>query len=109
METSPGKPAPRRIRCQNCFTLTPKNTKGNQQKRFCSNTCRYEFNRHGSAFGPLKSKIEAMIRIETRPLKKRIVALENELLELKATIRETEPGDRPVLPVSRWEETTRRR
>lgn len=65
---SPGlvPPAPEarkfpRRRCDNCGKLYPQ-TK--PHKRFCKGQCKKEFHQHGSAFGPLKQRIEKMITKE---------------------------------------------
>lgn len=52
-------PTRKRKRCDNCgewFPLTKPN------RRFCNTQCKNEFGSHGSAFGPLKTKIENLIR-----------------------------------------------
>lgn len=49
----------KRKRCDNCgewLELTKVN------RRFCNTECKNEFHSHGSAFGPLKTKIETLIR-----------------------------------------------
>lgn len=51
----------KRFRCHNCDKLTIKNPTQPKQ-RFCSDACRYEYNKHGAAFGPLKAKLEKLVR-----------------------------------------------
>lgn len=49
----------KRKRCENCdkkFPLTKPN------RRFCTTACKNEYGRHGSAFGPLKIKLEKLVR-----------------------------------------------
>jgi len=66
----------RRRRCVNCNRLYKPRK---EHQRFCTdavkddpNHCRREFNRHGSAFGPLKIKLEKLVMKTVREI------LENE-------------------------------
>lgn len=49
----------KRKRCRNCDKKFPL-TKPNRQ--FCTTACKNEYGRHGSAFGPLKIKLEKLVR-----------------------------------------------
>ena len=52
-------PRYKRKRCRNCdakFPLTKPN------RLFCSTACKNEYGRHGSAFGPLRVKLEKLVR-----------------------------------------------
>jgi hypothetical protein len=52
-------PRYKRKRCRNCdakFLLTKPN------RLFCSTACKNEYGRHGSAFGPLRVKLEKLVR-----------------------------------------------
>lgn len=83
-EGTPGEIPPkhyRRMRCDNCFAPTPKRT-GN--KRFCSDQCRKEFHRHGSAFGPLRVKLEKIIAQATRELRAELEAAKLRIARLEA-------------------------
>jgi hypothetical protein len=51
---------PKRFRCHNCDKLTVKNP-AQPKQRFCCDACRYEYNKHGAAFGPLRSKLEKLV------------------------------------------------
>lgn len=51
---------PRR-RCDNCGEFYPQTRK---HKRFCKEQCKKEFHQHGAAFGPLKQRLEKLIRKE---------------------------------------------
>ena len=53
------KPKQKRRRCRNCDALFPL-TKPNRQ--FCKIECKNEYNRYGAAFGPLKAKLEKLVR-----------------------------------------------
>lgn len=52
-----------RKKCDNCDKPFPITRPG---RRFCTTACRTEFHTHGSAFGPLRDKIQKLIEIETR-------------------------------------------
>lgn len=78
-------PPRKRKRCQNCFKLF--STKLNWKTRkvlFCSDACRKEFHHHGSAFGPLRIKLEKMIDARFRELVQKIAALEQRVGRLEA-------------------------
>jgi hypothetical protein len=47
-----------KARCKNCPKFFPK-TRPNRE--FCSQDCKDEFNRHGSAFGPLRERLTKLI------------------------------------------------
>lgn len=54
-------PKLRQIHCRNCGkrSSVPPNV---QVKLFCSPLCKAEYHRHGSAFGPLKTKLENLVK-----------------------------------------------
>jgi hypothetical protein len=52
-----------RRRCDNCGKFYLK-TRDN--KKYCSLQCKDEFNRHGSAFGPLKDYLTKLIKKESK-------------------------------------------
>lgn len=58
LKANPKAPLKRK-RCKNCPKLFWK-TRPN--KLFCSEQCSREFREHGSAFGPLKEKLEKLVR-----------------------------------------------
>lgn len=75
----------KRKRCRNCDK--PFQTKLNWKTRkvlFCSDACRKEFHHHGSAFGPLRIKLEKMIDSRFRELVKKISGLEQRVSRLEA-------------------------
>lgn len=43
-------------------------------KKFCNDECRNEFHKHGSAFGPLKGRLETLVKRWTREMEKRLMA-----------------------------------
>lgn len=47
-----------KARCKNCPKFFPK-TRPNRE--FCSQDCKDEYNRHGSAFGPLRERLTKLI------------------------------------------------
>ena len=68
----------RRRRCDNCNALFQP-TSSYPVQRFCQKACRFEFHKHGSAFGPLKIKLEKLtlktVREETAKLRAELKAL----------------------------------
>jgi len=58
-------PAPKpkfpKKRCLNCDKKFEKNR---PNRKFCQQSCKDEYNRHGSAFGPLKTRLERIIKLE---------------------------------------------
>jgi hypothetical protein len=64
LETAPPTIQAGRKRCENCnswMKLDGKNPANDKKRRFCKPTCKAEFNRYGSAYGPLKQKLEGLI------------------------------------------------
>src|SRR5271154_2023750 len=57
---TPKKKFPKK-RCLNCDKKFEK-TKPN--RKFCKQDCKDEYNRHGSAFGPLKTRLERIVKLE---------------------------------------------
>ena len=74
----------RRGRCANCFKMYVDESP-NQIKKFCGDQCKKEFHAHGSAYGPLKVRLEKLVRQGGRELGARVRSLESEVLVLKAT------------------------
>jgi len=70
----------KRIRCKNCGKLTEKRK---PWAKFCSSSCRHEFARHGSAFGPLKTTLENLVKKWLKDYQERVERLERALVELK--------------------------
>lgn len=66
----------RKRRCRNCDQwywprvflkgTSKKNKGGGSPQRFCTPACRKEYNRNGSAFGPLRDKIRRLIASEVK-------------------------------------------
>jgi len=56
----------------------------NRKLLFCSDACRKEFHHHGSAFGPLRIKLEKMIDARFRELVQKIAGLEQRVSRLEA-------------------------
>lgn len=61
-------------------------------RRFCSQSCKDEYHRHGSAFGPLKERLEKLVaslaeekfkplQSEIKKLDERLQAIENRQIE----------------------------
>jgi hypothetical protein len=50
------------INCNDWITLSGRNTGNDAKRKFCSELCKNEYNRFGSAYGPLKAKLEKVIR-----------------------------------------------
>ena len=53
------KKKPRRKRCENCNALMEMRV---EHKRFCCDNCRKEYHQNGGAFGPLKGRLERLVR-----------------------------------------------
>lgn len=94
IEETPGPKILRRRRCDNCNRLY-RPTKEDQ--RFCRdavkgkpNFCRYEFHKHGSAFGPLKTRLEKLclqtIKGEVAKIRAELASMKNRLDELAEDI-----------------------
>jgi hypothetical protein len=76
----------RRKRCDNCGELFQP-TRAYPVQKFCQDNCRKEFHKNGgNAFGPLKSKIEGMIRKGTAELEKQINRLHRDLCGFSARL-----------------------
>jgi hypothetical protein len=93
----------RRRRCKNDGVLFPV-TKPNRE--FCSDNCRKEFHANGgNAFGPLKTRLEKLVRQITGELERRILVLERALIAEKSVERliraavESVPAQSPSLPI----------
>ena len=72
----------RRGRCLNCFKLYVDESP-NQRKKFCSKQCKEEFRSHGSAFGPLKAKLEKLVhQMATKWIEDRLRPIERRLAEM---------------------------
>ena len=84
-QKAPGKP--KRRRCDNCFKLYER-TKDWQ--RFCSKSCRFEFNRHGAAFGPLKTRLEKLV---LKTIEHEVKTLRAEITELRTVLHDLLPAD----------------
>lgn len=86
------KPAPKRKRrrCANCnalFTVTKPNA--NPPQRFCKDECRKQFAHFGCAFGPLKTKLEKIVRKMTAETLSRVADLEARITEISAQVAQT--------------------
>lgn len=72
----------RRRRCDNCFGIFQPTKKW---ARFCKDQCRKEFHQHGSAFGPLKTRLEkltvATVKECVKSIEARLTVIEKALLE----------------------------
>jgi hypothetical protein len=74
----------RKMRCHNCNKLTPKNR---YNQKFCSITCKREYEQNGgTAFGPLKTRLEKLVREITKDLSKRLGIAEAQLNALATAI-----------------------
>jgi protein-arginine kinase activator protein McsA len=72
----------RRKRCANCDNRF---WQVRSDQRFCCGNCRKQFFANGgNAFGPLKSRLEKMIRKHSGELEKRIRVLENRVAEIES-------------------------
>jgi hypothetical protein len=88
-EPAPEKPKFRRVRCPNCDKKFEK-TKPN--RKFCSTQCKNEYARHGSAFGPLKTRITTMIDRRVKELTdKKFAELLRRIQTLEANRNTIEP------------------
>lgn len=90
------KRRPRKRRCRNCDQWylprvfrkgVGKNKGGGSPQRFCTPACRKEYNRNGSAFGPLRDKVRGLI---AREVKKQLTDVVNEIGSLKRLLRGSE-------------------
>lgn len=77
-------PKGRHIRCRNCGKRSPV-PETVKIKLFCSPGCKAEYHRHGSAFGPLKTRLENLVRKYFKEIAQdRVAALEKRVAELEA-------------------------
>lgn len=75
---------PKKKRCENCFALFERKKHAPSTKRFCSDRCRKEFHHHGSAFGPLRVRLEKMIAQGVKELKVRLDGIEARVKRLES-------------------------
>jgi len=80
----------RRGRCANCFKMYVDESP-NQIKKFCGDQCKKEFHAHGSAYGPLKVRLEKLVRQITRELEVRVKNLEAALKEVSRSPNQPNP------------------
>jgi ribosomal protein L37AE/L43A len=86
----PKKLGPRK-RCDNCDKRFHKNRK---DQRFCCANCRKEFFANGgNAFGPLKVRLEKLVKQLIVPLDLRLTSFDKRLLKIEEALR-----DRPWFP-----------
>jgi ribosomal protein L37AE/L43A len=103
----PKKLGPRK-RCDNCDKRFHKNRK---DQRFCCANCRKEFFANGgNAFGPLKVRLEKLVKQLVRPLEVRLTSFDKRLREidevlqaaaqdwLSSLLRESVPSQSPNPP-----------
>lgn len=89
----PKKPG-RRVRCDNCDTRFHKSRK---DQRFCCANCRKEFFANGgSAFGPLKVRLEKLVRSITHRIWKTEHEWTVKQLEELRTANETAAAHKPT-------------
>ena len=90
------------MNCNAWFPLTKPN------RKFCCSKCKDEFGQHGSAFGPLKTRIETMMKRHTNELREQISKLERRVSVLEST--QINDGPYPVVanPKSAFSELARR-
>jgi hypothetical protein len=75
----------RKMRCHNCNKLTPKNR---YNQKFCSPLCKREYEQNGgTAFGPLKTRLEKLVRSITGALELRNTFLEKRVTKLEEALR----------------------
>jgi len=75
------KQKPHRRHCHNCNRLYWPET---PWQRFDTEQCRKEFHHHGGAFGPLKIRLEKIIRVSIKELKVKIADLERRIVRLES-------------------------
>jgi hypothetical protein len=87
-------PKPRRKRCRNCNGLMTIGQGGRSDRKvFCGEKdpgkgkCKDEFHQHGSAFGPLKTRLEKLV---TKLTNEKFAELQKEIEKLNQRIRELE-------------------
>jgi protein-arginine kinase activator protein McsA len=91
----PKKLGPRK-RCDNCDKRFHKNRK---DQRFCCANCRKEFFANGgNAFGPLKVRLEKLVKQLVTPLELRLTSFEKRLLKIEEALRESAPSQSPNPP-----------
>jgi hypothetical protein len=79
----PAKVFPRK-RCLNCDTPFPKT---HPKKKFCCDNCRKEFHANGgNAFGPLKTRLEKLVRQITAELQREVSRLAARVSNLESQI-----------------------
>jgi hypothetical protein len=87
IETVLNPPKSRKRRCANCNALFPvTKPRANPPQRFCKDECRKQFAHFGCAFGPLKTKLEKIVRKMTAEtvmvMGRRITEIELKLAKL---------------------------
>jgi hypothetical protein len=90
-ERAPTKKTWGKKKCDNCNRVF---VKGRKNQKFCKtkpdgtpSNCLEEFHRNRSAFGPLKVRIEGMIREHTKEFKKQISV---EIADLRKSVKQLE-------------------
>lgn len=82
----------RRRRCRNCDVLFQPSQ---ETHWFHTDQCRYEFHKHGSAFGPLKIKLEKlvvkMMRAEMQSFNETVKLLDRRITELERDLKSPGP------------------
>jgi hypothetical protein len=82
-----------RKRCQNCGGFMPILTaRAHRVKKFCGKTCKDEFHRHGSAFGPLKATLENLVKRWLKDYRKE-VNRRLDAIEERITVMERDAED----------------
>lgn len=82
---------------------------------FCSKTCKYEWNRFGNSYGPLRNKLEKLIRQQTAAAAKaQLAELRQELADFSRIILcylDMVPAIEPRTPAEKtsWENFVRER
>jgi hypothetical protein len=86
----------RRARCANCDKPFPK-TKPN--RKFCKKECKREYEQNGgTAFGPLKTRLEKLVRQITGVLELRHTFLEKRVTKVEAALMLSAPVQSPSQP-----------
>lgn len=76
----------RRVRCDNCNELFEKTRKDH---RFCKEGCRKEFFANGgNAFGPLKTRLEKLVRSITGEMERNLTRVAIAVAELRIEIKD---------------------
>jgi hypothetical protein len=105
----------RKMRCHNCNKLTPKNR---YNQKFCSLQCKREYEQNGgTAFGPLKTRLEKLVMGPVRELQREqinhgmafnnlmrrfnelllaVTVMDGQLQKLRTTANETGAAQKPT-------------